>query len=632
MRVRACMPQAATYADSMQRPPNDSILAKLFGPWPAFPATVAAFLAMAFLYVWLRVEPVLEYHSHGPFFRWQKAYFESFLNQPGWLANYAASLVAQMNAINWLGALAFALSAGAAVLLTALCLKRISGRTAGWLALAPLFALLLVRNRYDFPGTALSFGFLTALFAATVFVWLPWRKPPLAVVLSAALSVGVFWLAGAWAALLFGILTGLYAGFQLGCWYAAASCTGFALVAPVFCYVTGRVKRDWLLNPWPGEMSWPLALVLFACVPVAALLVGWLARVAARQAAETGGPAPRAADDPAERHLRAMVVLFCVLGWALVWAVLDPREKRLAEIDYYTYVGQYEKAVAAAQRVKVLTYPAEVRLHLALYHTGRLAEDLFTFQNIADTPPLEGLAAAFRAQSQPLLELGLVNDAEHSAHEALEMEGCRPDLLRLLARVNRLKGRPQAAQVFLNVLSRMPFQGEQPEAAWPLLPTAPSTAELNYLRGLFPLGLTNDMLHTSLPLQELLQLALVTNPTNRMAFEYLMANYLMDLNLKSAMPCLEFLNNFPYERIPRAYEEAILLFQQFSGMQVEVRGKQVRPATAERFRQFQDAVRRMNGKPENQLAIAEEFGDTYWYFYGVRTLQRSQDRQAQSKK
>ena len=52
------------------------------------------------------------------------------------------------------------------------------------------------------------------------------------------------------------------------------------------------------------------------------------------------------------------------------------------------------------------------------------------------------------------LELGLVNEAEHQAHEALEVLGPLPVVLRRLAEINCLKGRPEVARVFLNALAR----------------------------------------------------------------------------------------------------------------------------------------------------------------------------------
>jgi hypothetical protein len=122
--------------------------------------------------------------------------------------------------------------------------------------------------------------------------------------------------------------------------------------------------------------------------------------------------------------------------------------------------------------------------------------------------------------------------------------------------------------------------------------------------------LTNDVLHEGLQLGRLLDVLLASNPTNQMAFEYAMASYLQNLDLKKVVAHLELLDNFNYARIPRPYEEAVLLYRQLAQVQVELKGRAIRPETIERFRQFQEA-----GRQANAGAVAANFRDTYWHYY-----------------
>ena len=82
--------------------------------------------------------------------------------------------------------------------------------------------------------------------------------------------------------------------------------------------------------------------------------------------------------------------------------------------------------IAASRKMPLLDPSSEVRLHLALYHTRRLGQDLFFFHNQAECTLLPGLSSgldACRSQCETLLELGMVGEAEHLAHEALEWDG-----------------------------------------------------------------------------------------------------------------------------------------------------------------------------------------------------------------
>ncbi|HXP60168.1 MAG TPA: DUF6057 family protein [Dongiaceae bacterium] len=648
-------------------------------PWPAFPAGALVFLVGSYLYVWLRVEPLLEYHSYGPYFFRQRVFMETFLGRPGGLASYAGVFLAQLNCLNWLGALVFVLSE-CLVLLAALgCLARISGRAPGFVALVPLFLLLALRNRYGCPVPAISLGLLLALAARAAHVWLPWRRPWWFTAASGLTSGLLFFLAGIWSALLFAVLCGLFVFIQMRNWPAGLGCLVLALAAPLAAIAAGNLEMTSLVDPWPEGVDWVLAAALYASVPVAGvaqtsslLYRGFPIRRRDRAATacrlevgdtagwkpalpSLGSPVPPLACEisglpanaqPVSRkgavavppsggwfrsagRGQAVAVLAFLLGWAAVGLTFDRRQKLLAEIDYDTSCGQYEAVLAAARQVKALNHSATVRLHLALYHTGRLAEELFSFHNMIDDAPMEGIGEDWRAQSQPLFELGLVNDAEHMAHDALEMEGDRPDLLRLLARINFLKDRPQAAQVFLNVLSLIPFQGERANEAWPAMDPQMPTGEGAFLARVHTGMLTNEVPHEGLPLAHLLNVLLASNPTNQMAFEYLMADYMMGLDLKKAVERLRLLDNFPYVGIPRPYEEALLLYQQLAGVRVQLKGRTIRPETAVRFRQFREAAGQLEGRPDGPAALAASFGDTYWYFYyAARSREQAAEGQA----
>jgi hypothetical protein len=214
------------------------------------------------------------------------------------------------------------------------------------------------------------------------------------------------------------------------------------------------------------------------------------------------------------------------------------------------------------------------------------------------------------------MEIGLVNDAEHYGHEALENEGNRPDLLRQLAQINVLKGRPQAARVFLNVLREIPFEGDWPRSCLQRLDQDPTLRDDSQLSRIRPLMLTNDIGHLAITTGPLLQHLLRANSHNRMAFEYLTVHYLLNLKLEHVVELLPGLDDFGYAYIPRHCEEAILLFQQIKNVHVELRGRKIRPETIERFQRFNEAMRGSPlASPEGQSMLARDFGDTYWYYY-----------------
>jgi hypothetical protein len=597
---------SSLYCTQMRARPADEksgpVTLRRYGPPPVVAAWL--FLAVSFVYVWLRIEPVLEYHRYGPYFYWHLAFLEPFLHRPGGLTNYASVLLSQLNCVSFLGALVFGLFQAAIFWAARICLARISDREPGLTALVPSFLLLLLRNRYGCPVVAIGLGLLLALGAAAGHLSLPWRRSWLSLALGGLVSGALFYLAGLWSALLYGALWAMFMLIRSRNWIGGLGCLALTLGVPLAFLGSGNLGIETLLNPWPEGVRKFLTAVLYASVPVTGAVLMVLPK-----------PAIGGAAADLRRKYRAAGPAAVLLGLATVWMTFDQRQKLLAEIDYEASYGNYERVIAAAKQVKGLNHAAKVRLQLALYHTGRLAEELFSACDMVEETHTGETGEDCRAQSQPLLELGLVNDAEHMAHEALEMEGNRPDVLRQLARINLLKERPQAAQVFLNVLSLIPFQGERANAAWPSVGPELPGAERAFLDGMRGRVLTNDVVHDGLPVGRLLDFLLASNPTNRMAFEYAMADYLMELDLKSAVEHLRLLDNFSYANIPRPYEEALLVFEQRERVEVELNGRTIRPETLERFQQFKEAARQFSGTPEELAAMAANFGDTYWYYY-----------------
>ena len=196
------------------------------------------------------------------------------------------------------------------------------------------------------------------------------------------------------------------------------------------------------------------------------------------------------------------------------------------------------------------------------------------------------------------------------------MEGDRPDILWILARINVLKNRPKAARIFLNVLSQIPFQGTRAKAMLaqiesdPLLNGDPATARIRCRMA------TNDLPHAGLPLDALLESLLKADPQNRMAFEYLMAHYLLTLDLEKAVDRLSELDSLGYQGIPRDYEQALLLWERRQRVEISLKGQRVRAETLDRFRRFTEALKeRLYETAQGRAFLEKEFGDTYWFYY-----------------
>ncbi len=613
----------------MQKPAeNKRIQLTHAGPWAYRLPVVLVFFLLFFLFVWLRLEPVLEYCSEGVAFSLSGSFLHRFLDYPGGLAEYGSAYLAQLNYLSWLGALVFTVLGALLFSMTTWLCRLAAGRAPLFVSLAPSLVILAWRGQYEGHALAAGLTLLLALGAALACypvlrhpAWLRWPA-------GWAIGAALFYVAGLWPFLLVLFLAGWFEAIHSRNWIKVVAVGISGILIPIGWHVLQPLEQS--LNPWGTGRVLYFALILFLLLPVGLLVLAWFRQPLAP--ANTLAVHPRKQTGSKKQSLSAggwkpvwgspaFAIGSLLAGWVAVWSLSDGTQKKLAQIEYYAALKQDERLLTVAAQLKTIPPEAETRVRLALYHTGRLTEDLFTYADSGSVMLLPGLTCGMdtaRAEIETLLELGQVSEAERMAQESLEDAGDRPDLLRVLALINILKDRPEAAAIFLNALRQVPFQRTWATACLAELehnPRLTGHEELDLVRSRMP---TTDFPHTAMmdATEPMLRQLLASNPRNQMAFEYLMAHYLLTGDLKRLAGQVGRLDDFADATIPRRIEEALLLGQKLQGLPIELHRLKVQPDTIRRFQSFCDALGATSGQaPANLPSLAPDFGDTFWFYY-----------------
>jgi len=193
--------------------------------------------------------------------------------------------------------------------------------------------------------------------------------------------------------------------------------------------------------------------------------------------------------------------------------------------------------------------------------------------------PQQAEGVRYRGSFELLLRLGCVNEAEVSASEALEMLGPRPRILRELALISVVKRRPDTARVYLCALSKDIVHGGWASERLRRLHDDPSLAsdkDIALWRSLYP---PEDK---KMPMREdrMLQRLVNWNKQNRMAFEFLIAHYLVTKNLDAIVANIARFKELGYERLPRHVAEAVEIQSVRTGKQPELHGFEIDKKTA----------------------------------------------------
>jgi len=607
-----------------------------------------------FLYVWKGIEPHLLYYGFGvftfyPAFSLEKSFLGEVFSTAGGPINALAALLAQTYQASWLGALV--VTAGLGTLFVGIRHLLRSGRAErfGVLAWFPVLLVLPVYSYYcENPlGALLAVGL--SVWMAVLYGVLPLRTSRGRVGWFLVLFVVAYYLAGA-SALVFAVIVCLTEAllgrrFVLALVQALLA-VGAALVLGRLFFGLGFRALFTVGSPWDSSRAFglsPLAnwltLVLYVWVPVLVLLaiVGQTLLEADAKKAARSQPSrrkKRTRRDGKSKQVRrresdprVLIALQLVLVVAVtVPCLMATRTYKHEEraLHYYAQQRDWDSVLALAERMRAtnsFTRCGVFDINRALAHQGRLGSELFAF-------PQESthmLFMDFEDMSKVLqhtksldlyMDLGYLNAAQRNAYEFLDLMGPSPFVFDALIRIHLAKGQYESARTIFGAMQKYVGCGPYVRRWRPIMADPAQTesdALIQSYRAAMP-SRDNTSLDISLPLLERL---LEDVPDHRLAFEYLMASYLLTHERVELIDHLSLLEPLGYQRLPRHYAEAVLVHSTAAGSPANVQGWTIDPNLQRQFQDIQSTVTRAGGNEQVAFeTLAPKYGDTYM-FYGM---------------
>lgn len=608
--------------------------------------TGGLFAAM-FGYVWLQIRPELIYYTFGtyspnPSFEPGWAFFSLHLSLAGGLVSYIGAFLSQTFVVSWLGAVVIVLVLGllyGGVLTIPWSWSPAIRRFIGF---GLSIAAIMIWQQYDHPMN-LSLGMAINLFVAGTAIRFESRRAAVRIAVFAALMAVLYWWTGA-ISLVFGTLVVLKAILGKARIHEGLACLVLGAAA---MWIPGQ----WVfcLEPWevweirlpfhPASLAemksqsriWAETMVIMIGVLFLSDLLNerWFRR---RPPAAVHGRHDKAKTGKPQW---TRVILKYSLYWIMIlalsaWGLEYSRRTNLTnntlplnlEAGLAARNGQWQRVVdfAAALRQQGVFHPSMIHdTDRALYHLGQLGDRMFEFPQSVHALlfyTVEGLPETLRYDkiSGLMLDLGGFNPAEHFATENLELEGNCPFILDRLAAIAWAKGQNQAAKVFEAALSRQPGHWLKSRLGSYSEETATLASNGSTPQSAGPPDLGDHEIRETTPEDILLDL-LTGNPKNRMAFEYLMAYYLITLQQEKAVGQFYRLKDLGYQRLPRHYAEAAMIAMSKTRGQIDLKGWEIGP---EIVKEYQTIARRFqefrSDRGRAMVALAPEFGHSYFYY------------------
>jgi len=606
------------------------------------------FFLLLYSYLWVGVDLRLVYHGGGvitdfPVFFRTWAFFCEFSSHPGGPVEYAAAFLAQLFYYSWAGALVVTLLAWFIFLCFGYFLRAVNAGRLCRVRFVPPILLLVIYSRYTYHFASII-ALLAALSFACLYMRLARSGRQFRIAVFLGLSVILYYIAGG-GFLLFGVLCAIFEMVSKQRWRAALL---YVVLAAVIPYVEGVVIFGAsIINAYTELLpfSWKtigyesrkdmveIVYALYLLAPLAAVAPELWRRFIARSPERPVPKARRKARGRRPGPLRRIVSFYrdrALFRWlvesaalfgvciGVLFAAYDGERKAMFEIAYYDYHKMWPQLLDAARRHRRSARVSNA-VNRALYHTGRLGYDMFSYPQHRKGFLLSSdeYRSAYLDRFETRIELGLVGMAENDLAESLGTFGRRPVILRGLALVNMVKGDMGSARVYLGALGKTLFHTEWANEYLDRLKSDPDLSTDKEIQRLRRLRLHKDHSAILSHNEEALATLLAENGKNRMAFEYLMSWRLLTKQLDKFVGNINLLNDLGYSEMPRLYEEAILAYVHTTGKDIHLEGDWGSPKARQRIDEFGRIFNRYGQNKEAAFGeLAAKYGDSY-FFYNV---------------
>jgi hypothetical protein len=594
------------------------------------------FAIFAFSYFFFIVDTRLIYQQQEPVFFLGYPFFKGFLEYPGGCADYLSALLSQLLSFPFIGSCLLAgVIAIAAIVSSALFSLFTKPLSFPFIAFIPSLLLIVFHSNYWYP-LSISISFVFTLTAVYLICKIRIKTFVSHLLVFCLTGIIVYWIAGG-QLFLYGVLCVLYdvliakkffAGILETILVLAMPFTAFSTVIISTFYKAFFHQLPFYYDYRPAIAPYILYAFLLLLIPVTVLFSHLRGRFV--QPKETG------------KHrivFETAVVIF--LAASCMTASFNAIQRSCLRMDFFNRYGQWDSLLQEKRSIMITT-SVEKQSHLyfnfdlypfyvfrALYHKGVLLDSMFDFRQ--SSPPAGLLPPNALSEHLPVFasdlyfDLGFANGSQRWAYESYATAKTPWILKRLVLTCMSVNQNADAKQC-MSMLKKTLFDRPWAIRYNGLLAHDSLLEEDPAIRRIKENMPGSDFIFHGIGDGQNLDLAELFRQKsgNKMAFEYLAANFLLFYQPDSIVPLVKDLQRLGYPSIPRHVEEALVFCSAAQNRQFDLGKFRIKNETLDKFRDFMRILAHHNG--DMKLAsrdLIEKYGNTFWYYlYAAQPVQK----------
>jgi hypothetical protein len=576
------------------------------------------FFILYAVYLWIGVNPALYLiRGYGEFYT-SFRFFRGFTDFPGYPAEYLARLLTQWYAFPFLASAVTSLLAAGMYYLG---LRAFGGKECdAWAGFLPLVVLLYMHGMYEhrmlFDLHLLFLLFFLYLFALSRRLPAAWPFVAFPFILGALLYLGGMIVGGVFVATAFFVLLFRKGKGALVRWlvYAVECVLVWGVFRGLFQVSVHDLQQEVLdvSRIYPFRY-WPF--VLYATVCISPVCLHWCEAYIAKEKV---------------RRLILPAMQLILAGCLLL--AFDADEKNGLAVQHYAINGQWERALDYAAECEYPDKDAVLYTNAALYHTGRIYDDLFLYNQSMGSKGLLSAEISNYSEIVPnqdiFLHLGALSLSIIWGTEAANVYGANPYVLKNLTKAYLAGGYIEEAKKVLTLLNQTPFQHEWVKRYQAL---AADTLLINEDEELFVCKQAQMPVAEVSRQSAILNLYLLSqeNVLNKMAYDYLLIGSLLDNRIDNFAASLVRLKEYGYTSIPKLYMEGLVYHSLYADRApIRIREFSFDESILYRFEAFRKDLLLVQQNPaQTQEWLKNKYRDTYWYYILFQSQINDEERE-----
>jgi hypothetical protein len=325
--------------------------------------------------------------------------------------------------------------------------------------------------------------------------------------------------------------------------------------------------------------------------------------------------------------LAFQMAFFVVLAWFGFKSFANFEAEEIMTYDYLVRNEQWKDVLKYADKNPPRNYLSLAMLNLSLAKTGQMGNRMFSY----DQHGINGLFLPFNREyvtaimgNEILYHLGLTNASQEYAFESMETipdMGKSARVIKRLAETNLINGQYKVSEKYLKLLEKTIFYRKWAKNAMTVLNNEekinndPDWGEKRKFM------VRNDYFFHIKNIEAALNRMVKEHPDNKIAFEYLMAFYMINKDMRNFINLIPVMEKMGYSKVPVSYQEAIMYIIGLNNEDPMTNSPMyVSQDTRLRMKAYADIYTKY---PDAQERLEKRFSGTYWFYLHFKEVELS---------